>query len=787
MAEAVSWFDNLKRRRVPQFAGMYIAATWFVIELGDWVTERFNLPAILTSYVFVAMVVMLPAMFLFAYNHGAPGKDSWTRAEKVLIPVNGVIAVMALWFVSPMINVQAATETIRIEDETGAIQEFEVARQGYHQEVINFFWTNESGDADLDWLEYGLPIMLTYDVNRVSPVITALTPLNSGSLDNKLRRQGFDRLTDVPRGLAVELTRDRNSAALVMGSFAVDGDTKSISVSMYDAQSSSLLGSRTVTAGDWLMAADLATAAVLEFAGVTPADNQSDDPVREHFSDSIDAVQHFSNAMVAIGLDNNYPLGITELNAALEIDAAFAEARTSLSTAHYLTGNVESARESAAAAVKNGYRLSEESRFVVKANRYIFDGDYERGVRVLDIWAQVQPNSTRAQENVAQLARLRGGDEGLDKALAAYDRLLELNPNDFTVYLQKAGLEQQRGDFESAATLLQTYLEFVPDSGDAYRQLANVYQAQGNLDAAQQALEDAAILSDDAVASELGLARIETRRGLHTEAKTRLEALASEELGAQQMMQVLLTKAEVAVTLGEIDTAIQLARQASELAKSFIPPAVRLVGLEGQQPILLAQQGRYKEAVAAMDAIAAQLQPPMINYINFSYTTIHEAADNRDEFRRWAGRNQEVESQLPELFKPFLAMEAAQIDIWDGNNESAIARLDSASEVLGQSFIQVARDSLGPADLSIRVAQLYVEAGATGKAKAELEDILKVFPSSGHAKLTLANALIAEGDADNARLLLEEIKELWAGADENFVLRQRAEEILAQLDWDNKE
>ena len=154
-------------RRVPQLVGMYIAATWLVIELGDWITERFNLPATLTTYVFVAMLAMLPAIVLFSYNHGAPGKDAWTTSERVAIPLNVLLALGILYFMSPLPVVEAATETVQISDETGIIQEFEVARQGYHKEVLGFFWRNDSGNSDLDWLSYGLPLMLAHDLNRV--------------------------------------------------------------------------------------------------------------------------------------------------------------------------------------------------------------------------------------------------------------------------------------------------------------------------------------------------------------------------------------------------------------------------------------------------------------------------------------------------------------------------------------------------------------------------------------------------------------------------------------------
>ena len=122
-------FANLMHRRVPQFVGMYVAATWLVIELGDWMTERFSLTPNLTSYVFVAMLVMLPAVVVFAWNHGAPGKDNWTSFERVFIPFNAIIAAGALYLVGPVLIAEAATETVSLPDETGTIQQFEVPRQ----------------------------------------------------------------------------------------------------------------------------------------------------------------------------------------------------------------------------------------------------------------------------------------------------------------------------------------------------------------------------------------------------------------------------------------------------------------------------------------------------------------------------------------------------------------------------------------------------------------------------------------------------------------------------------
>ncbi|MEM7505004.1 MAG: hypothetical protein AAF417_23480, partial [Pseudomonadota bacterium] len=105
MASSPSFLANLIQRRVPHIVGMYVAAAWLIIELGDWVTSRFSLPPDLTSYVFIAMVAMLPAVILVAYNHGTPGKDEWTRGERVFVPLNALAALGALYFASPALVV----------------------------------------------------------------------------------------------------------------------------------------------------------------------------------------------------------------------------------------------------------------------------------------------------------------------------------------------------------------------------------------------------------------------------------------------------------------------------------------------------------------------------------------------------------------------------------------------------------------------------------------------------------------------------------------------------------
>ena len=765
-------------RRVPQLVGMYVAATWLMIELGDWMTERFSLPPNLTSYVFIAMLVMLPAVILFAWNHGAPGKDKWTNAERVLIPVNALAAVSVLYFLSPSLVVEAATETVQLQDETGVVQEFVVPRQGYHKEVVGFFWENEGGDTDTDWLTYGLPLMLAHDLNRVSPVITVNTPFDSRGIQSSMRNRGYDDFRQVPRGLMVDIARDRRSSAIILGSYSESDEAKSVRISLIDSESGETIGEHSFSGADWFTAIDDVSAAILQYLDVEPSDNQSDDPVSQHLSDSIDAVRHYANGLVAVSVANDYPSAITEYQAAKELDPEFAEVTGRLSRTYYLSGDVDSAKAMLAEALRNSYRLSEASKFALKANRYAYEGDFERAERAVELWTQVQPNSTEALGELARINRISGTPEGLQKASIAYDRLLELNPNDLDVYRQKAGVESQRGNYEAAIGYLRNIVDLEPDNAEVLNQLADIYQAQGDLDAAQATLEDAALLSDDPLQSELGLARLEARRGLYDAAEDRLAEQLSDSLGPQQQLSVLAAQTEIAIVRGHISRAITLHAEVSEIAKGMMPPVMHLVSVENQRSTMLSLKGDTDEAVAIADSIVAQLQPPMTSYLNITYTAIYAAADDRERFREWAEKNAAIRDQLPEIFAPMLAMESARVHIWDGDISGAVSELDIASAGLGQSFIRQFRSNLTGSWMMVGLADLYLQADEPDKARQLLQPILTEFPSNAYAKVIAAKAAIALGNRDEGLALLGEAMETWADADEDYIHRQEAVTIL---------
>ena len=74
---------ELFRRRIPQILGAYLIASWALLEFADWAVNRYVLSPYLVDFAFALLALMAPSVLLLAWFHGAPGRDTWTRLEKI--------------------------------------------------------------------------------------------------------------------------------------------------------------------------------------------------------------------------------------------------------------------------------------------------------------------------------------------------------------------------------------------------------------------------------------------------------------------------------------------------------------------------------------------------------------------------------------------------------------------------------------------------------------------------------------------------------------------------------
>ena len=771
-----SMLDNLFRRRVPQIVGMYVAATWLIIELGDWVTDRFSLPPTLTSYVFVAMLALLPALIMFAYNHGAPGRDRWTSAEKLFIPTNLILAAGLLYFVSPLLNVEAV-EQVQVQDETGKTVTYERAKSGFHKDVMGFFWQNKSNDEALDWLSYGLPMMVRHDMNRATPVLSMRTPFGSFLARRELRSKGHASYLDEDFVLQLEIARIQNSHAFLIGAFDETATGKTIEVKMFESSSGELMGEYTAVGSDWLTLVDEISAAMLEYLDIRLTGKQTDDPVSQHFSASLEAIEHFTKGEVAVELYNDFDLGVQEIEKAVAIDSGFAEADANLAVLYYLNGDVQKANAVVPRALSNSHRLSKATEFTIKANQYSFAGNYRNAERVLEVWAEIQPQNTEAHSNLARVALIRGGESGLAKARQAYRRVLELKPYDYGVNRQLARVEQQQGDYDLAIEYMDRFLEHENDNAEAVVQLAGLHQAKGELQQAEEILQKAAILSNNPLESNLGLARLQARQGKYAAAKQLAQQQFHDNMSPQERMQVLSLQMELALATGEIRSAIGYFQEANEAAKAFMPPIVRMLSVENPMISSYVLLGQFDKALTEYQLMESQLQPPMNAYVYFGYTHLYSEMGDEEKFREWAEKTYAVRDTMPELFVTFVEFDQARVAVFDEDYARAVSILEAAEESLQKSLLSFVQDSLASSQIHTQLAYLYTKAKEPQRALDYLDGVLRVYPALAEGHLVSAKAHFDLGDKQAAKASLNQALEIWSDADSDFVRLVDAKEF----------
>ena len=93
-----SFIKRLLERRIPHILGSYLVAGTSLILFIEYLVEKYQFPSHYPTLSLFALMGILPSVVILSYFHGAPGKDEWTKVEKVGIPVNVFFIAVILFF-----------------------------------------------------------------------------------------------------------------------------------------------------------------------------------------------------------------------------------------------------------------------------------------------------------------------------------------------------------------------------------------------------------------------------------------------------------------------------------------------------------------------------------------------------------------------------------------------------------------------------------------------------------------------------------------------------------------
>ena len=212
-----SIFSELFRRRVPQILTIYGAGCWTVVQIVEWIIDRYLISPHLTDLCLIAMLSFIPSIALIAYFHGTPGRDKWHPIEKIGIPINIFASILIMLIAFYPKDLGAVTETVTCEDDLGNIVDKVVPKSEFRKKIAIFYFENKTGDSTLNWLRYGLPWLCDSDLEQDFYI----SHVTQNYFDYKIENAGYTRHDELPLSLKKKISTTLNKNYFLEGSFNI--------------------------------------------------------------------------------------------------------------------------------------------------------------------------------------------------------------------------------------------------------------------------------------------------------------------------------------------------------------------------------------------------------------------------------------------------------------------------------------------------------------------------------------------------------------------------------------
>ncbi len=325
-------------------------------------------------------------------------------------------------------------------------------------EIIVADFTNTTGDAVFDdTLKQALAVQL-----RQSPYLTVVS---DDRVAQTLRLMGKSPQDRVTGDIAREVCQRENVKALVAGTIRPLGSEYAITLSAINCGNGDRIRDAVVQAPrkeDVLVALGRAASDLRAQLGESLASIQKFDvPVEKATTSSLDALQAFSTA-VRLHAAGQPEKEIAPLELAIRRDPEFALAYAQMATAYHNLRDIHNAGVFAEKAYKLRARVSERERFYIETRYYdTATGDFDRAMKVYELWSQAYPHDYTPRNNMGVLHDLSGEPEA---ALDAFLAARRLSPDNPLILGNIVNLYRRLNRLQEARTTVEAALARFPDS-----------------------------------------------------------------------------------------------------------------------------------------------------------------------------------------------------------------------------------------------------------------------------------------------------------------------------------
>jgi tetratricopeptide (TPR) repeat protein/TolB-like protein len=761
-------FQEIKNRRILPAVGVYIGSCWVLVEILDRLVERYLLSPYFTDAAFWGLYSLIPAVILLAWTHGKPGKDSVTKAEMVGVPMNIIATIGLLVAVFGSKDLGATGSMMSFANEEGVQETHLIPSESFRRRLAVFFFENDSGDPDLDWLQYGVTELLVQDLQQ-DPFVLATSPwANFGNgFYMRMKQAGFDDGLNIPLSLMREIASDANRQYFVAGNINRVADELEITVQAWETQSLKQVTEFTLSGWDLYDTVDALSIELRDALDVPRggARMAQDLPLSATYGESSEAFQLYISGLNARLFENDFDVSNAFFDAAISTDQGFVLAWFLKALNLLESGDLLASQEAISQAQKLDYRLPAKDQATLKRIQYRLSGQQEKLIAFLRLQVRLQDDAS----SLSMLANALMVTGELEQAKQQFLSALERDPLNLGIYQQLALLERATGNMESAIGFARSYQEEKPADFEAQQLLGDLLRDNGDLDAAEDHYLQASLLADQSAEPLLRLADLAMRKGNFNEAWDLLEQAEIAAQSVAEKAKVRSAAANIELRLGRINAVIEQMYLREQFMVQFEPPFSIALGI--YQPMVRAYNslGDPDTAQQVLDKARGMLAPPLDKFLAFSEADILVQREDYDGAEAAVQKGSEIIEQFKLEDLKFI------VDLIDGYIKRKNGDYLGSSVAFRSALERINRSVMSGGDLyrelpafTAQLVESLVLGGDLDQAEKALADGFRLDPSEPLLWVSKARLQFASGLPQLALASVNYALAIWQDADPEY-------------------
>jgi tetratricopeptide (TPR) repeat protein/predicted Ser/Thr protein kinase len=361
--------------------------------------------------------------------------------------------------------------------------------------LMIMYFRNNTGDESLDHWRTALTDLLITDLSQSKLIRVVSAEVLYSILDKLDQLEATTYSSDVLKEIA---SRGRADSVLV-GNYTKAEDAFRINISLQEGRSGELLASESVEGIGERSFYDMVDELTRRIKSRLELSEEqitadTDSQIATITTDSPEAYKLYSEART-YHLQADYWKSLSTMQKALEIDPEFAMAWRSVAMTYSNMNMKPAKREAITKAYQFREKVSERERYIIEADYYkSWETSYDKALEAYQKLLDLYPDDTIGNTN---LGILYFELEDWDKALERYQQNLRNDPDSFLSNWNTVETYEAMGLYDKAHEVIDRYLQRNPDNVPFLSKKLGLYLYQGKYELAHAQLEKLLLLNPE--------------------------------------------------------------------------------------------------------------------------------------------------------------------------------------------------------------------------------------------------------------------------------------------------